>query len=152
MAQAATKPDYRNPFAFAIRRSGSRPEAPWYQGNGTMRIQQQPHINSAVTGTPPFWQTFSLWQSTRNWRPIQWAPHLGARAALTSNGWPSTWFTLRLPLAQPDLQTALSRRYRPVVQAYTAAGGANYRIPAAFVPVRPTGPGNFTGGQGSTNS
>jgi hypothetical protein len=136
---------YRNPYAFAIRTTGNLPEIPWYQGNGTMRIQPQPVVNTEPE-MQPGWNPFNRWLPTRNNRPVQWAPHLGARAAYTGWGFPSTWFTLRLPLAQPDLQTALSRRYRPVIQKFAAAGGSQIRIPAVFVPVRPTGPGTYGGG------
>jgi len=135
---------YTNPYAFAVRQTGRLPEAPWYQGNGTQRIEHVPAINTEPTRLN--WQPFSRFLPTRNWRPIQWAPHLGARASYTGWGFPSTWFTLRLPLAQPDLQTALSRRYRPVIQKFAQAGGAQIRIPAVFVPIRPTGPGSYGGG------
>lgn len=147
--QTAQKRDpYRNPYAFAIRDIGRLPEAPWAQGSGSMRIEHRPSVNVArvdqTTSTRP-----SLWKPTRNWIPIRWTPHLGARAALTGWGFPSTWFTLRLPLAQPDLQTALSRRMRPVTQKYAAAGGSQIRVPAVFVPVRPTGPAAASGGSGN---
>lgn len=135
---------YRNPYAFAVRQTGRLPEAPWYQGHGTMHIRQQPSINTGATAQ--HWTPLNFWLPTRNWRPIQYVNHMGAKASYTGWGFPSTWFTLRLPLAQPDLQTALSRRYRPVVQKYQASGGSQMRIPGVFVPVRPTGPSQFSGG------
>ena len=143
LAHVAGADPYRNPFAFAVRQTGRLPEAPWYQGHGTERIEQQAHVN--VARTDPFWVKLNNWLPTRNWRPIQFAPKLGAKASYTGWGFPSTWFTLRLPLAQPDTQTALSRRYRPMVQKYAAAGGSQTRIPGVFVPIRPTGPANFSG-------
>jgi hypothetical protein len=135
---------YRNPYAFAVRQTGRLPEAPWYQGHGTMRIQPEPVVNTEPTRLN--WLPHSRWFATRNWRSPNWAPHLGARASYTGWGFPSTWFTLRLPLAQPDTQTALSRRYRPVIQKFAQLGGSQIRIPGVFVPIRPTGPGTFGGG------
>lgn len=134
---------YYNPFAFAIRRTGDLPEPPWYQGNGTQAIKQLPQVNTSPNTQT--WQPLNTWLPTRNWRPIQFAPKLGAKASYTAFGWPSTWFTLRLPLAQPDLQTALSRRYRPVISKFNNAGGSQQGVPAIFVPIRPTGPANFGG-------
>ena len=133
-----------NPFAFAIRPAGNLPSAPWAQGNGSMHTQIQPTVN--VGRVAHTWTPVNFWQPTRNILPRAWAPHLGARASYTNWGFPSTWFTLRLPLAQPDLQTALSRRMRPVIQQFTAKGNASSRIPAVFVPVRPTGPAAYGGG------
>lgn len=146
--QAAVAADardrYRNPYAFAVRQTGRLPEAPWYQGNGTTLIEPVPTVNtSPVDQTTPTAPNY--WKPTRNYCPRNWTPHLGARASYTAWGFPSTWFTLRLPLAQPDLQTALSRQTRPVVQKFAAAGGSAVRIPAVFVPVRPTGPGQAGG-------
>jgi hypothetical protein len=150
MQQAAADVAYKNPWYVRFwRNRGRLPSIFWAEGNGTTHITQLPQVNTG-RGPTPFWQTHSVWAPTRNWRPIQFAPKMGAKSSLTSYGFPSTWFTLHLPLAQPDLQTALSRRYRPVIQKFQASGGASYRIPGVFVPIRPTGPGNFTGGQGST--
>lgn len=137
---------YTNPYAFAVRRSGRLPDPGWYQGNGTTRITQQAPVNTSPRTQT--WVPLDFWLPTRNWRPRQWVSHLGARASLTNFGFPSTWFTLRLPLAVPDTQTSLARGTRIVSQKYAQLGGSGIRIPGVFVPVRPTGPGNYGGGAG----
>lgn len=102
---------------------------------GIRTIIQRLGLNIPVQPISPprmFW-----WEADRR-LPRIFDPKLRSQATLTSYGFPSTWSTLQMTPALPDLTTALARNTQPVIQPFSNRASA-LQIPPAFVPVPNTG-------------